>query len=116
MMWEQVGDLSFTGDGLAKKGVLVRHLVMPGFAEEGERVVRWLGERVSRDLYLHVMEQYSPRAHVGKEKRKGRAERKEVVEPGAVPASEGVERQVRYAEIDRPVGLEEVERVKMAAR
>ena len=64
-MHEQVGDLCFTPDGLAKKGVLLRHLVMPGYEDEGKHIVQWLAENVSKDLYVHVMEQYHPRAHVG---------------------------------------------------
>lgn len=53
-MHAQVGDLCFTGDGIAKKGVLVRHLVMPGKEDEGKEIVRWLAENVSRDLFVHV--------------------------------------------------------------
>ena len=119
-MHVQVGDLCFTGDGLAKKGVLLRHLVMPGHEEEGKRIFRWLAEKVSKDLYVHVMEQYHPRAHVGKEKR-GKSGRVVdmaagmVVEPGGELAGEQVKREVRYAEINRSVGLSEVESVKKAA-
>ena len=67
-MHDQVGDRCLTSDGITKKGVLLRHLVMPGYEEEGENNVRWLAENVSKDLHIHVMEQYHPRAHVGKEK------------------------------------------------
>jgi putative pyruvate formate lyase activating enzyme len=56
-MHAQVGDLFFTSDGIAKKGVLLRHLVMPGHEDEGKDIVRWLAENVSKDLYVHVMEQ-----------------------------------------------------------
>ncbi|KAJ4355352.1 hypothetical protein N0V95_003027 [Ascochyta clinopodiicola] len=51
-MHEQVGDLCFTADGIAKKGVLVRHLVMPGMADEGKHIMKWLAEKVSKDLML----------------------------------------------------------------
>jgi putative pyruvate formate lyase activating enzyme len=111
-MHDQVGDLCFTGDGIAKQGVLLRHLVMPGYEEEGKKIVRWLAENVSKDLYIHVMEQYHPRAHVGKEKR-GRASalagRK--IEELALR----LRKQVRYAEINRAVRLEEVDSVRRAA-
>ncbi|KAF2861826.1 hypothetical protein K470DRAFT_269636 [Piedraia hortae CBS 480.64] len=70
-MHSQVGDLCFTADGLAKKGVLLRHLVMPGLEDEGRQIMAWLAANVSQDLYVHVMEQYHPRAHVGKTKRVG---------------------------------------------
>ena len=39
-MYSQVGDLSFTADGIAKKGLLVRHLVMPGKEDEGIEIVK----------------------------------------------------------------------------
>ncbi|TKA83147.1 hypothetical protein B0A55_00703 [Friedmanniomyces simplex] len=107
-MHAQVGDLSFTPDGLAKSGVLLRHLVMPGYEEEGKQIVRWLAENVSRDLYVHVMEQYHPRAHVGKDRRRtkgsGRASEvaNGVVEPGGQAASKDVRRDMlsKNADLD----------------
>lgn len=39
-MYKQIGDLSFTADGIAKKGLLVRHLVMPGKEDEGVEIVK----------------------------------------------------------------------------
>lgn len=115
-MHAQVGDLCFTPDGIAQKGVLVRHLVMPGKEKEGENIVRWLAEKVSKDLMVHVMEQYHPRAHVGKAK-KGAAIRagEEVVEPGGIRSGSDTS-SVRYADINRPVSEGEVSRVKRAAR
>ena len=64
-MHAQVGDLCFTPDGIAKKGLLIRHLVMPGKEDEGEKIMAWLAENVSRDVFVNIMEQYHPRAHVG---------------------------------------------------
>ncbi|EMC91621.1 hypothetical protein BAUCODRAFT_299337 [Baudoinia panamericana UAMH 10762] len=119
-MHAQVGDLCFTADGLAKKGVLLRHLVMPGHEDEGKHIVRWLAENVSKDLYVHIMEQYHPRAHVGKPRRttSGRARDlvTDIVEPGGASADTATNKQVRYEEINRPVSLDEVDRVKTAAR
>lgn len=113
-MHKQVGDLCFTADGIAKKGVLVRHLVMPGKEDEGKEIVRWLARNVSKDMMVHVMEQYFPRAHVGKPRRGGKEAG--VIEPGGVPAADGATTQVRYADINRPVDLEEVASVMQAAR
>ncbi|EEH18363.2 hypothetical protein PABG_00926 [Paracoccidioides brasiliensis Pb03] len=98
-MHAQVGDLSFTADGIAKRGVLVRHLVMPGKEDEGQEIVRWLAENVSKDLYIHIMEQYHPDAHVGK-KRRGKS---------------GAE-EVRYADINRAINERELGVVTTAAR
>ncbi len=64
-MHRQVGDLVIGADGLARRGVLVRHLVLPsGLAGTGE-VMRFLAERLSPDTYVNVMAQYRPchRAH-----------------------------------------------------
>jgi putative pyruvate formate lyase activating enzyme len=113
-MYAQVGDLCFTADGIAKKGVLVRHLVMPGKEDEGKEIMRWLAENVSKDIMVHIMEQYFPRAHVGKEQR-GTKHKADVTELGGVPASGVVKKQVRYADINRPVNLNEVASVKKAA-
>ncbi|CAO2654591.1 Nn.00g113240.m01.CDS01 [Neocucurbitaria sp. VM-36] len=113
-MHEQVGDLCFTADGIAKKGVLVRHLVMPGMENEGKEIMKWLAENVSKDIMVHIMEQYFPRAHVGKKRRGGKSE-DDVVEPGGVPASPAAKEQVRYADINRPVDLDEVAAVRKAA-
>ncbi|KAF2467726.1 uncharacterized protein BDR25DRAFT_233907 [Lindgomyces ingoldianus] len=112
-MHAQVGDLCFTADGIAKKGVLVRHLVMPGKEDEGREIVRWLAESVSTDLMVHIMEQYFPRAHVGK-LRRGGATRDHVVGPGGILVTEA-KTNVRYEDINRPVDLDEVASVRKAA-
>jgi putative pyruvate formate lyase activating enzyme len=98
-MHEQVGDLCFTADGIAKRGVLVRHLVMPGMEDEGKEIMKWLAKHIGKDIMVHIMEQYHPRAHVGKSRR-GR---------------ENGDAEVRYADINRPIGLEEVASVKEVA-
>jgi putative pyruvate formate lyase activating enzyme len=59
-MHRQVGDLHFTPDGVACRGVLVRHLVMPGLLEESRAIFRWLAETLSRDTYVNIMGQYRP--------------------------------------------------------
>ena len=118
-MHAQVGDLCFTSDGIAKKGLLLRHLVMPGHEEEGKHIVRWLAENVSKDLYVHVMEQYHPRAHVGKERRGKTGRAGDVaagtVEPGGEAAGETAKKQVRYEDINRAVKMTEVDSVRKAA-
>ncbi len=59
-MHRQVGDLRVDADGLARRGLLVRHLVLPGDLASSEAVLRFLAEDVSRDTYLNLMEQYRP--------------------------------------------------------
>jgi putative pyruvate formate lyase activating enzyme len=59
-MHRQVGDLRFGPDGLARRGLLVRHLVMPGLVEETVQILRWLAEEISPDTYVNLMAQYRP--------------------------------------------------------
>ncbi len=59
-MHRQVGDLVMDEDGIALRGLLVRHLVLPnGLAGTGE-IVRFLAEEISPGTYLNVMAQYRP--------------------------------------------------------
>jgi putative pyruvate formate lyase activating enzyme len=101
-MHDQVGDLCFTPDGIAKKGVLLRHLVMPGKESEGEEIVKWIAANISRDLYVNIMEQYHPDAHVGKAGRPKKFE-------------ENSQKQIRYEDINRPVSKKEISIVRLAA-
>ncbi|XDG09604.1 hypothetical protein ABKA04_009219 [Annulohypoxylon sp. FPYF3050] len=104
-MHAQVGDLCFTGDGIAKTGVLVRHLVMPGQEAEAEQIMKFLAEKVSKDVFVNIMEQYRPDAHVGKPKRRTKKD----------TAEQGDQEEVRYAEINRPITKDEVSTVRKAA-
>ena len=104
-MHDQVGDLCFTPDGIAKKGLLVRHLVMPGKESEGEEIMKWMAANVSRDVFVNIMEQYHPEAHVGKPKRT-----RLPAEPGGT-----AEETIRYSEINRHVNKEEISRVRATA-
>jgi putative pyruvate formate lyase activating enzyme len=59
-MHRQVGPLLFDRDGLAVRGLLVRHLVMPGGLEDAREIFRFLAADLSPDTYVNVMEQYYP--------------------------------------------------------
>ena len=59
-MVRQVGFLSAEEDGIAARGVLVRHLVLPGKVEETEAVLALLSDRYGPDLPLSLMGQYFP--------------------------------------------------------
>jgi putative pyruvate formate lyase activating enzyme len=67
-MHRQVGDLTFDGRGLARRGVLVRHLVMPGAREETRCIMRFLAEALSPHTYVNIMDQYYPAGKVSAEK------------------------------------------------
>ncbi len=71
-MHRQVGDLKFGPDGLARRGLLVRHLVMPGLVEEAGEIFRWLADELSPDTYVNIMDQYRPVFQVGAPESKGK--------------------------------------------
>ncbi|MCS7337390.1 MAG: radical SAM protein [Verrucomicrobiae bacterium] len=60
LMHEQVGVLRVNESGLALRGVLIRHLVMPGMLEETAQIMRWLATELSPDTFVNVMDQYRP--------------------------------------------------------
>jgi len=59
-MHRQVGDLQIDEQGIAQRGLLVRHLVLPNRLAGTEEVVRFLAQEVSPNTYLNVMAQYHP--------------------------------------------------------
>ena len=59
-MHTQVGELRVDEQGLALRGVLVRHLVMPGLLDDTGEIMNWIAEDLSRDTYINVMDQYYP--------------------------------------------------------
>jgi len=59
-MHRQVGDLSLDGRGVATRGLLVRHLVLPeGLSGTGE-VTRFIARKISQNTYVNIMDQYRP--------------------------------------------------------
>ncbi|MGD9393342.1 MAG: radical SAM protein [Dehalococcoidia bacterium] len=59
-MHRQVGDLKIDEKGIAQRGLLVRHLVLPDGLAGTEGVVKFLANEVSANTYLNVMSQYRP--------------------------------------------------------
>jgi len=88
-MHQQVGDLALDEHGLALRGVLLRHLVMPGNIAGTREIMEWVAEELGPNTYVNVMAQYYP--------------------AGKVSAHE-------YAEINRPVTSEEFGQALTAAR
>ncbi len=66
-MHRQVGDLRLDARGLAVRGLLVRHLVMPEGLQETRAIVRWLADTLGTDTFLNVMGQYHPDGRVLRE-------------------------------------------------
>jgi len=59
-MHRQVGDLQIDEQGIARRGLLVRYLVMPGCLTDAEQVMRFLAEEISPHTFVNVMPQYHP--------------------------------------------------------
>ncbi len=59
-MHRQVGDLQIDADGLATRGLLVRHLVMPDDRAGTAEVMEFLARELSPDTYVNLMDQYRP--------------------------------------------------------
>ncbi len=88
-MHRQVGALTLDERGLARRGVLLRHLVMPGEAAGTAEIMRWLAREVSPETYVNIMGQYRPAHRVSAEK---------------------------FGEINRPVSRAEIAAAMAAAR
>lgn len=64
-MLRQVGRPGFdSATGLMKKGVIVRHLVLPGQVKDSKKILRYLWETHGNDIYVSIMNQYTPLPHV----------------------------------------------------
>jgi putative pyruvate formate lyase activating enzyme len=59
-MHRQVGDLVMDVHGIATRGLLVRHLVLPEGLAGTDKVVEFIAAEISRDTYLNIMDQYHP--------------------------------------------------------
>jgi putative pyruvate formate lyase activating enzyme len=62
-MHRQVGDLAVEGRGVATRGLLIRHLVLPNGLADSEPVVKFIAEELSRESYVNIMAQYRPCYH-----------------------------------------------------
>jgi putative pyruvate formate lyase activating enzyme len=68
-MHRQVGALKLDEHGLARRGVLLRHLVMPGEIAGTREICQWVAAEVSPETYVNVMDQYHPAGRVGTDSR-----------------------------------------------
>ncbi|NIM03239.1 radical SAM protein [bacterium] len=62
-MHRQVGDLKMDREGIAKQGLLIRHLVMPEDVVGSRKVLEFIGKNISQNTYMSIMAQYHP-AHL----------------------------------------------------
>jgi putative pyruvate formate lyase activating enzyme len=59
-MHRQVGDLVMDESGIALRGLLLRHLVLPEGVAGTQEVVRFIAEEISKNTYVNIMDQYRP--------------------------------------------------------
>ncbi len=59
-MYRQVGNLELDEQGIAKRGLIIRHLVLPGGLSGTDGVMHFLAREISKDLHVSLMSQYFP--------------------------------------------------------
>jgi putative pyruvate formate lyase activating enzyme len=66
-MYRQVGDLELDERGMARRGLILRHLIMPGLIEETEAILRFVAEELGQGCYVNLMAQYYVSGKVGQD-------------------------------------------------
>ena len=59
-MIKQVGSPKFDENGIMKKGVIIRHLVLPENIENSKKVLKWISKNIPKEIYVSIMAQYFP--------------------------------------------------------
>ncbi len=59
-MHRQVGELRVDGRGVAQRGLIIRHLIMPQNLAGTDRFVKWVAQELSKDTCVNLMRQYRP--------------------------------------------------------
>ncbi len=96
-MHRQVGDLVINQEGIAQRGLLVRHLVLPHDLAGSSSVLRFLAEEISPDTYINIMDQYRPSYQVYDDSHLGRMVTREEYSRVRVLAEElGLQRGDRH--------------------
>lgn len=59
-MYRQVGKAVFDENGLIKKGIIIRHLILPNYIQNSKNILKWIKENMPQDIYVSIMAQYFP--------------------------------------------------------
>ena len=59
-MYRQVGSPQLNENGIMKKGLMIRHLVLPNNIENSKKVLKWIKENIDNNVYVSIMAQYFP--------------------------------------------------------
>ena len=59
-MYKQVGTPVFDKNGIIKRGIIIRHLVLPNHLQNSKNILRWIKENIDPNVYISIMSQYFP--------------------------------------------------------
>ncbi|MEA4815492.1 MAG: radical SAM protein [Lachnospiraceae bacterium] len=59
-MYRQTGENKFNENGLLKKGIIIRHLVLPGLRHDSFKILDWMKENLPGSIYISLLNQYTP--------------------------------------------------------
>jgi putative pyruvate formate lyase activating enzyme len=59
-MYRQVGNPVFDENGIIQKGLIIRHLILPGMAQESIKILDWIAANLPKEVMVSVMSQYTP--------------------------------------------------------
>ncbi len=59
-MHKQVGDLTLNEEGIAIKGLMIRHLILPNNLAGSEKIFEFIAKEISKDTFINIMDQYWP--------------------------------------------------------
>lgn len=65
-MVRQTGEIEFDENGMVIKGVIVRHMTLPGYLDDSKNIIKYLYETFKHKIYLSIMNQYTPLTEVSK--------------------------------------------------
>ena len=59
-MSNQVGENEYDDKGIIKKGIIIRHLILPNHTENSKKVLKWINDNMPKNITVSVMAQYFP--------------------------------------------------------
>lgn len=59
-MYKQVGKPVIDQNGIMKKGIIVRHLMLPGLLDDSKKIIKYLYNNYKNNIYISIMNQYTP--------------------------------------------------------
>lgn len=65
-MIKQVGKPKFNKDGILTKGVIVRHMMLPGLLNDSKKIIHYLVDKYNDDIFISIMNQYTPTNNLSK--------------------------------------------------